>query len=374
MQNKEIKDVKISNEITPEFSNAGVLHVKKDSTILGFNQSALQILNYPADFSLSNRSFMDVCISVNSDGWTDLLAEIEENSPVQFNAIFRTHAGEFVETPCLGSMELGASVIDLYLPRDANASSFISAALHKLEIYDAFFDTKLLDINLKDEYSRYIATSQLFDETFGLPRGHAEGKIPEDIFPKKFADHVASHDASVMAGDKVVSQIDVVPFTGKHLLVQKFPIFKKDESTAGIGVLVVDVTAMKLSEQRHIDAKKKYADYYDLSNDFLWETDETWLIRESNASGASSMTGIQFEVGSNFVDELKKHAQSASEVDDFVNALVLDHVKTEIFDLKSGLRIKLSVKPISENNESNEADVSQLIWLRILTVLAKILS
>jgi hypothetical protein len=131
---------------------------------------------------------------------------------------------------------------------------------------------------------------------------------------------------------------------------------------------------MKLSEQRHIEAKNKYADYYDLSNDFLWETDETWLIRESNASGASSMSGIQFEVGSNFVDELKKHAQTASEVDDFINALVLDHVKTEIFDLKSGLRIKLSVKPISENNENNEADISELIYRGILTVLPKMLS
>lgn len=70
------------------------------------------------------------------------------------------------------------------------------------------------------------------------------------------------------------------------------------------------------------------------------------------------MARIQLEVGTNLSQELKRHMENLAEIENFMDALLPNQVKTEIFNLKSGFRIKLSVKSVSISN--NHGDDAQL--------------
>ena len=349
----------------PEFTDTGILHIQKSSTIVGTNPRALSLLGYPFDFNFNDKQFLDVCESFDQKAWSDLVKTIESTVSVQFRAIFRTHSGGFCELSCMAVCETGASVIDLYVTQGQTPCSYLDEALTKLEFFDAFMNTELMDINIKDKELRYVATSKLFEKTFNLEKGAAIGKTPGEIYPEDFADHVASHDLNVLDGRNVVSQIDVVPFSDKHLLVQKFPIYK-NKSVAGVGVFAVDVTALKVSEQRHIDSKNKFADYVELCSDVLWEVDQDWLVIESNISGTSNVSGISFKAGENLLTQLKDAVSVHSLLEEFLDSLVLEQVRHEIFQLKNGARIKLGIKPIQTETA---ADQKSTIYRGILTLL-----
>lgn len=113
---------------------------------------------------------MDFCVSIDSDGWGALLEKVEQSSPIQFSAVFLTHKGQYIKLSCIAVMKVGASVIDLFLPRNFQSSEYLNESLQRLKTYEAFFNTDLLDINIKDSNLKYLVTSKLFDETFSLHR------------------------------------------------------------------------------------------------------------------------------------------------------------------------------------------------------------
>ena len=338
------------------FAKTGALQLQKSSKIVGFNSDALKLLEYSLDINLTDRVFLDICESIDSGSWHELLQALEENIVASFNGIFCNSRGKVIGLNCLAICEKGASIIDMYLYENSN-NEFIDNIIAKLRIYEAFFHTDLLDINIKDKNLRYVSTSKLFDNTFDFSEGHAIGKLPEEIFAKKFSDHVSSHDATVKSQKQVVTQIDVVPFTGKHLMVQKFPLFDDESVFTGIGVFAVDVTALRVSEQRQIDAKNKYADYVELCTDILWETDSNWSITESNISEESSVAGMNFELGANLEKELKKYVTNLFGLEKFLKFLELDKVNTHIFEIKTGSRIKLGIKPVRSCYEHSKGKV-----------------
>ena len=349
-----------------EYINVGIIHINKSSTIIGANPRALGLLEYPFDFNLSQKGLLDVCESIDSEMWSELITALDTHTAIHFNAVFRSYRGGFVDITCLAVCEVGASVIDLFLSPGAGSNAFIDAALSRLELFDAFFATELLDINIKDKDLRYVATSQLYEKTFDFKPGEAIGKTPREVYPAKFADHVTSHDLTVLDQKIVISQIDVVPFSDKHLLVQKFPIYKNN-SVQGIGVFAVDVTAMKVNEQRHIASKNKFSDYVELCTDVLWETDSEWSIRESNISDTSSVSGISFKTGSNLFEEVLKYAVDKQLFRQFIDSLTPHQVSTEIFELTNQSTIRMGVKPTNLNPENAE---SAKVFRGILTVLS----
>ncbi len=355
-----------SSMAKPEFVDTGILHVKKSSKIVGTNPRAMSLLEYPEDFRLEDRELMEICESIDSGVWATLLGLIDKDTAVQFRAVFRTHRGGFKDVSCLAVCETGATVVDLYISDSVvDNSEYIDSALSRLEYYEAFFNTELFDINLKDKEGRYIATSRLFEETFGLSKGQAIGKKPHDLFPKDFADHVASHDNTVLDRKDTVSQMDVVPYSGKQLMVQKFPLYK-NQSIAGVGVFAVDVTALKMSEQRQIASKNKYSDYSELCTDILWETNQDWIITESNILDTWSVSGISFRPGINVVSQLKDNLMEPSLIDEFINSLVPNKITRQIWQLKNGTRVKIGVKPINIDPADHN---TPLIYRGIVTVL-----
>ncbi len=333
------------------FDTTGCFHVKKSGEIIGHNGALLELLGYPADISLSGRLFPEFCNSIQKLEWNALLDQLYKESAVRFDAIFNTYSGDFIQINCLGVYELGASIIDIYIYRDLNASEMLSTALTRLDTFEAFADTNLLDINIKDTQSRYLVTSALFEQTFSFPPGFAIGKTPEEIFPKAFADHVMAHDQQVLSSNRVVSQIDVVPTTQQHLLVQKFPVYRNG-SIFGIGAFIVEVSALKHSEQRLMESRNRYQDFYALSTDTLIETDANWIIKRTNLDGTISITGLGFEIGTELLTVLKKNGSQPDTWQQLINQLDDGASKSEVFRLNNGKRIRVS---IIQNSDVAEA-------------------
>ena len=328
-----------------DYNLSGVLHVTKEGVIVGISDDAVKLLDYPLDFHFLGKSVSDIFMSIAECGWESIIEALEIKSPRLFTGVFKTHFGDFSEIHCLSAFEVGANVVDLYLiEKDSGSSKYIDKELSRLELYDAFFNTALLDINIKDTNSKYLATSKLFDETFGLPAGVAVGKTPVEIFPAAFSDHITSHDKTVLSGEKVVTQIDNVPLTDQQLLVQKFPLYNKDNSKIGIGVVVVDVTASKISEQRTMEAKNKYKDFFELSTDVLFEVDLNWNIVDSNITGVSSVSKVRLDNDSNLREELFRISDNHEQINSFFESITKDKPGKMTLGLNNGTRVYIAMK------------------------------
>lgn len=327
----------------PDFRSLGVLYARKTGHIVSVSDKARDLLQYPGDFALEDRSFLEICDSLDEVEWNHLISLLDGESAYEFDGIFLTHSGKRRLLKCVVRYETGASLLDIYFTDVAGNTDLADAALEKLRVYESFLKTDLLDINIKNTDSEYISVSGLFEKTFSLKPGEAVGKTPYDLYPPAFADHVASHDRVVLDRKQVITQIDVVPFSGKHLLVQKFPLYEKG-SVSGIGVFAVDITSLKDNEKRLLESKNKYADYVELCEDILWEADHQWNLRESNLAGASSFLGIRLRVGHSVIDELRAQVRDEMALNHFIDAIEPNSVSKEHFELKNGVRIKLGIK------------------------------
>lgn len=352
----------------PGFTTAGVIHVRLNGSIVATDDLAKSFLDYPLDFQLVDRGFLEFCSSMEEENWAEMIQVLEHGGVCGFDGIFVTYTGDFINLSCLAVYQVGASVADIYLSEGPNNSEFLNAALRKLEICEAFLDTDLLDINIKNTDLEYEVTSGMFEKTFSLDKGGAIGKKPEDIFPPAFASHVASHDRVVLDRKQVTTQIDVVPFSGKHLLVQKFPLFKNG-SIQGIGVFAVDVTSLKRSEKRLLESKNRYSDYVDLCDDVLWEADENWVVRESSISGASSVSGVSLSIGSNILDQIGNQLRDRDGLDLFVANLDQEGINKIILELGSGGRLKLGIKVCRTDSFDASESGSDVVYRGIITFL-----
>jgi len=308
-----------------DYFATGVVHVKLSSEIVSTNDIAINLLGFPEGFKLGGKGFLELCPSIGTESWATLLENLEEYQSCEFGAVFQNYVGDYLELGCLAVFEVGASVIDIYLSNQDEDAEKYAALLRKLEICESFFDTDLMDINIKNTHSEYEITSGLFDKTFSLEKGQGIGKTPYDIYPPKFADHVASHDKMVLERRQVITQMDIVPYSGKHLLVQKFPLYHNN-SVSGIGVFAVDVTSLKDTERRLVDTKNKFSDFFDLSEDILWEADNSWLLRESNIVEVANISGIELKNGEDLIGSLKNYLAHPSELDLFVDSLETNNI------------------------------------------------
>jgi len=355
-----------------EFFATGILHLKLSGEIVSVNDVAVGLLGFPDDFVFCGKHFLELCPSVSAESWNVLLENLEEYRSCEFGAVVQNYVGEYLELGCLAVFEVGASGIDIYLLSAGEGAENHTALVKKIEVYESFFQTDLMDINIKSTDSEYEVTSGLFEKTFSIDKGQGIGKTPYDIYPPKFADAVVSHDQMVLARKEVVTQIDIVPYAGKHLLVQKFPLFHNN-SISGIGVIAVDVTSFKNTEQRLIDSKTKYSDFCDLSEDILWEADSSWLLRESNIVEVANISGIELKNGTNFLDSIKSYLADPQELDEFIEILERNKIQRQIFSLLNGIRIRLGIKVcvlVSQNNNAFEFNESpSLLYRGIITVL-----
>ena len=350
------------------FERMGKVHVRKSSAIVGACEIALDLLGYPKEFELYNKKFLEICASIGSDEWGELLDALEKSTACVFDAVFLSFNGEYLALKCIAVCEVGSSVVDIYLYKDSEQLDSLSEIFKKLEFSDSFMDTELMDINIKNTDLEYEVTSRMFEKTFSLEPGGAIGKTAFDIYPPAFADHVASHDRTVLDRKEVTTQIDVVPYSGKHLLVQKFPLFK-DGSIKGIGVFAVDVTSLKDNERRLLESKNRLSDYVELSEDILWEANSDWVVRESNVSGVSSFSGIEIAIGVNILSELRRNVVDEESFDEFIGALEVNEISKKIFELRNGIRLKLGIKPgRSDESQSNSVE-QKLVYRGIITVL-----
>ncbi|MBX2870419.1 MAG: PAS domain-containing protein [Acidiferrobacterales bacterium] len=354
----------------PDFFATGIINVKASSEIVSANNIATELLGFPEEFEFRGKNFLEVCSSLGTESWSELLAELEQNKACEFGAVFLNYVGDYVELNCLAVFELGASVMDIYLSDTDEQGGKYDAVFRKLEICESFLETDLMDINIKNTDMEYEVTSGLFEKTFSLESGGAVGKTPFDIYPPAFADHVTSHDQMVLDRKQVVTQIDVVPYSGKHLLVQKFPLFRNN-SVSGIGVFAVDVTSLKDTERRLLDSKNKYSDYVDLCEDILWEADGDWLLRESNVADVPNISGIELKNGENFLSAIKANLSNSSEFEIFVNSLGKNEILKQVFELKNGFRIRLGIKACTMATGINGmADSHEDVFYRgIITIL-----
>ena len=350
------------------FEKMGKLHVRKSSAIVGACDIALDLLGYPKEFELHNKEFLEICASIGSDEWGELLGALEKSAACVFDGVFLSFSGDYLALKCVAVCEVGSSVVDIYLYKDSEQLDSLSDIFRKLEFCDSFMNTELLDINIKNTDLEYEVTSRMFEKTFSLEPGGAIGKTAFDIYPPAFAEHVASHDKTVLDRKEVITQIDVVPYSGKHLLVQKFPLFK-DGSLKGIGVFAVDVTSLKDNERRLLESKNRLSDFVELSEDILWEANSDWVVRESNVSGVSSFSGIEIAIGVDILSELRKNILDQEAFDEFIDSLEVNEIAKKIFELRNGTRLKLGIKPGRGDESSSNGEEPKMVYRGIITVL-----
>ncbi len=317
----------------------GIVNTHKDGVIIQGLNHVHKMLGAASDDRLPGESFIDMCCVMDNEGWRTLVKELEARSVVQFESQFRSTKGLSEHLSCTAVCEVGARVISFYVsPADAPTKN------ETKRLINAFLDTDLVDINIKNLDHRYLVTSALFDKTFDLGRGEPIGKTALEIYEEPFSEHVNNHDNMVLEMNEVITQIDVVPETGQHLLVQKFPLYENN-IPIGIGVIGTDVTALVKSEEKEKQHKKKFSDYADLCADILWETDTNWNIVDSNLYGGIWIHGINFTKGNNLLDQLKDILVSTASLESFFAKLIPNQINKHTFATKTGIRFKLGIKP-----------------------------
>ncbi|MFT7675909.1 MAG: PAS domain S-box-containing protein, partial [Gammaproteobacteria bacterium] len=135
----------------------------------------------------------------------------------------------------------------------------------------AFFRNSDTTISIKDVNSRFTIVSRQFEETYGLIRDEAIGKMPEDIFEPELARRVRAQDKEVVSEGKLIQRENTLPDTNPPIvmLATKFPINTDEGEIIGVGTISIDISERKQIEHALIDAKEKADTANRVKSEFL---------------------------------------------------------------------------------------------------------
>ena len=113
-------------------------------------------------------------------------------------------------------------------------------------------------ISVSDTERRYLYVNQAWCGTYGLSRGDAIGKVPEELFSADHGYALAQADQAVLRGgntiDQVEEEIEGADGDRKVLFTTKLPLKDAAEKLSGIITVSVDMTSRKLAEEQLLSA------------------------------------------------------------------------------------------------------------------------
>jgi len=113
-------------------------------------------------------------------------------------------------------------------------------------------------ISVSDTERRYLYVNQSWCGTYGLSRGDAIGKVPEELFSADHGYALAQADQAVLRGgntiDQVEEEIEGADGDRKVLFTTKLPLKDAAEKLSGIITVSVDMTSRKLAEEQLLSA------------------------------------------------------------------------------------------------------------------------
>ncbi len=123
--------------------------------------------------------------------------------------------------------------------------------------------TQLIDavpalISVSNSRRQYLYVNQAWSDTYGLARGHAIGRQPEELFAAEHSYSLSQADHSVLTSGVTINQVEeeIRGAAGdrKVLFTTKLPLRDANDKVSGIITVSLDMTSRKLAEEQLLSA------------------------------------------------------------------------------------------------------------------------
>jgi PAS domain S-box-containing protein len=123
--------------------------------------------------------------------------------------------------------------------------------------------TQLIDavpalISVSNSRRQYLYVNQAWSDTYGLARGHAIGRTPEELFAAEHSYSLSQADQSVLSSGVTINQVEeeIRGAAGdrKVLFTTKLPLRDAADKISGIITVSLDMTSRKLAEEQLLSA------------------------------------------------------------------------------------------------------------------------
>ncbi len=114
----------------------------------------------------------------------------------------------------------------------------------------AIIDNSPMEISLKDTDGRYVLVNRQHKKLHPELGENFRGKLPQDIFPRDFAEKVQADDRHVMETGAVVRHEYDLPGQDGNMvrMAVKFPILDAEGKITGVGSISSDITDLKRAQ------------------------------------------------------------------------------------------------------------------------------
>ncbi len=119
------------------------------------------------------------------------------------------------------------------------------------ELLRTILDNSPMVVALRDSEGKFLLINRRYEEVHEVAKDDVIGKTLHEVFPKEAADDFIRGDSEVMTtGEGVVNEETAVHDNREIFLsVVKFPTFDLSGKATGVGIIDVDVTEAKRSEE-----------------------------------------------------------------------------------------------------------------------------
>jgi PAS domain S-box-containing protein len=123
--------------------------------------------------------------------------------------------------------------------------------------------TQLIDavpalISVSNSRRQYLYVNQAWSDTYGLARGHAIGRTPDELFSAEHSYALGQADQSVLTSGVTINQVEeeIRGAAGdrKVLFTTKLPLRDAGDKISGIITVSLDMTSRKLAEEQLLSA------------------------------------------------------------------------------------------------------------------------
>ncbi|NKB61385.1 MAG: hypothetical protein GKR95_04335 [Gammaproteobacteria bacterium] len=177
------QEAKQESSFISSATTANIIHVDKAGFLQYANDEAIKQLGISKNSRLNEISLFDIDSALTPDSWKDFLEVMNQHTAISYDCQYRSVSGDFLPVHCIAEHQIGATIVTVYFTNIEKVVSEVEELRHKVQIYESFFNTPFLDINIKDKDGYYIATSEKFEKTSDSKKATPLARSPMRSIP-----------------------------------------------------------------------------------------------------------------------------------------------------------------------------------------------